>query len=132
VSAQLALCVSELNLTEDVFSVLAANDGNARFTQMNPQERRSWFMRLSPVNFDYALKTYNDLQNRSKEAIGAYKYNNTKLVEATKQMLDPAELEELKMLSTQLCEEINILFLNITPFILSMTYRSYQTLFKDN
>ena len=115
VSAQLALCVSELNLTEDVFSVLAANDGNARFTQMNPQERRSWFMRLSPVNFDYALKTYNDLQNRSKEAIGAYKYNNTKLVEATKQMLDPAELEELKMLSTQLCEEINILFKNITP-----------------
>lgn len=115
ISAQFALCISELGLTEDVFNILSANDGAARFTQMNPQERRSWFMRLSPVNFDYALKVYSDLQNRSKEAIGAYKYNNTKLVEATKQMLDPAELEELKSLSTQLCEEINILFKNVTP-----------------
>lgn len=115
ISGQLALCVAEFGLTEDVFNVLSANDGPARFTQMSPQDRRSWFMRLSPVDFSFAMTKYNELQTRSKEAVGAYKYNNTKLVEATKQMLDPKELEELRELSKQLCEEINILFKNITP-----------------
>ena len=115
ISAQFKLCMTEFNMTDGLFELLCANDGVERFSQMQPQTRREWFMKMSPVDFTYAMSTYGELQTKSKEAIGAYKYNNTKLVEATKQMLEPAELEELKTLSTQLCDEINILFKNITP-----------------
>lgn len=61
--------------------------GKVRFNQMSVNDRRSWFMTLSDIDYDYAFKYFKRLKEKHRSLVGALKETQERLaIEKTKQI----------------------------------------------
>ena len=93
VTVQKDLCIHQFGIDEDVHELSL---GLLKFTDMNASQRKEWFLRLCDTNYDYAIKVYNKLKERHRDATGAIKNAKKKLVEESEKLIQSDEEEHLQ------------------------------------
>lgn len=94
------------NITPETHEVMTGKD---RFSSMSVSKRREWFTRMSHIDFDYAVKLYQNLKNRYKEVDNILKYQQSILLTELTKLVDPAESIKLKQEIHKSEEVINYL-----------------------
>lgn len=87
------LCVKYFGYDEEIHQLVL---GKERFTQMNATRRREWLTRLSPTNYDYALKMYREYKEKLRDRTGARKTAKEHLVEAHAKVVSIEEQQKLE------------------------------------
>ena len=105
-SQQRELAEKYFGITEDVRKLLT---GQTSFCAMKAPERRYWFTKLSPVNYDYALKVYASLKDRARDITGALKLEKKRIVIETEKVITPEHEARLKAERDQLHNDLMML-----------------------
>lgn len=79
--------------TPEIHAVLT---GTTSFHTMSVNDRRTWFMNLSEVDYTYALKYFQRLKEKVRDLQGALKLNQARLVQETEKCLSPDKEKELR------------------------------------
>lgn len=82
------------------YEILELLLGELRFTQMAPSKRREWILTLSGNDLDYALKVYQELKTKARDATAIVKHTAKRLADEASKMMPVEELEEI----TRQCE----------------------------
>lgn len=110
---QLSLVKQEFKITP---SVRDLQTGTIKFTGMGPTTRREWYTLLSDSNYDYALKVFSKLKDRSSDYTGALNTTKRRLVEEAAKVMTDEEVTKLRNEVTSLHYELNVLFENKSTF----------------
>lgn len=102
----------EFGITQEIHDLLT---GTELFHQMSPARRREWFVKLSDVSYDYALKVYDELRIRSRDLVGAIKRNKNFLVTETSKLMSEVEEKKLRSEADIVIKELNILIEQSAP-----------------
>lgn len=70
--------------------------GLLKFHQMNPTDKRRWFTRLSDVSYDFAIKLYNTVNSKHRDAVGSLRTAKSQLVEESNKLMNDAEEKKLR------------------------------------
>ena len=95
------------NITPDINDLLV---GDIAFHAMGPGERRSWFQRLSEVDYTYAVKVYQRLKESQRDVSGAIKLNNARLIQESNKLLTEPQITALKLDVMELNKFLDYLF----------------------
>lgn len=109
ISAQRNLIWEHFQYDDNIHDVLA---GNTLLTNMSPQVRREWFMRMSKSDMNYAIALYNRIRTAERDIRGAIKLNNQRLVAEQAKLPSPEEVDYTKRLTAELKQELN----HLLPF----------------
>lgn len=108
VTVQYSLVKNHFGITSDVRKLLIGHD---RFTTMRAQQRKEWFLKLCPVDYDYAISVFNKLKERLRDVSGSIKLDKRNLVHESNLLLSDekvnaltAEAEELHQMLNHLLE----------------------------
>lgn len=102
VMVQQSLVKEHFGITPEIRKLLIGQD---KFTSMGATKRKEWFLKLCPVNYDYAIKVYNQLKDRHRDITGSIKLDKRNLVIETERLLKDEELQSL----TDQANELHIL-----------------------
>lgn len=80
-------------LDNDTNNLLQNRD---RFTSMSTAKRKDWFIRLCDTNYDFALKTFNKVREKLRDAQGAIKITQNRLLVETEKLLENEEEKTLR------------------------------------
>lgn len=92
-SVQRDLVEKYFNITNEIHDVMT---GKERFSTMSVAKRREWFTRMSHIDFNYAVKLYQNLKSRHREIDNVLKYQQSLLLTELIKLVDPQEAEKLK------------------------------------
>lgn len=81
----------EFNLTQDIHDFMI---GSTNFTTMSISERRNWFTKISDSDYTYAIQYFNKLKEQHRDAVGAVKLMQSRLVQESEKLLTPIEEEK--------------------------------------
>lgn len=104
VTVQRDLVKHQFGIDADVHDLI---QGQEMFTSMSPARRKEWFIRLCDTSYDYAIKVYNKLKERQRDAAGAIKLAKRKLVEESEKLIQSDEEERLHKEAKSLHECLN-------------------------
>ena len=90
---QKELVLQHFNVTFEIYEFLL---GQTSFTQYSPSERRRWLTMLSHVDYDYALKVYQNIKDQHRDIVGALKLAKARLVTHESQILSETDIQGLK------------------------------------
>lgn len=99
--------------------------GRTSFTAMKPVERKDWFLKLSQVNYTYALKVYDAIRIKLRDAAGALKRAKQRLVTETSSALSKETKDRLKSEVEDLHNLVQMLIENRSPVDQSITDAEY-------
>ena len=105
-AVQKILVEQEFSITQELLDVLT---GKVRFTSMSAPARRSWIMRLSGDNLDYAMRVYQDVRTKHRDTQAVLKHTQKRLAEESKRLADDLNVDQLAASTQQLKEEITVL-----------------------
>ena len=92
-AVQKQLVEEHLKLNSNIFSILL---GTEVFTTMPPTTRKYWFSLLSPVDYTFPIKIWNNLRTRARDLVGSIKMFQDELIKKSELMLDKEKLVILK------------------------------------
>ena len=69
--------------------------GKVKFTDMSPNQRREWLTYISPLDMEYALGVHKDIKTRLRDAQGALKLTEERLVAESRLLLDKDVLKSI-------------------------------------
>lgn len=102
VTVQKQLVKEYFELDQDLFDLLT---GVTSFREMSPNLRRYWLVRMADDNMEYAIKLYNDINKRARDAQAVVKYHDGRLANETNRVPDiNLRQQELTERQTQLRE----------------------------
>lgn len=81
----------EFNITQDIHDFMV---GSTNFTTMSISERRNWFTKISDSDYTYAIQYFNKLKEQHRDAVGAVKLMQSRLVQESEKLLTPMEEEK--------------------------------------
>jgi energy-coupling factor transporter ATP-binding protein EcfA2 len=87
VTAQLELVKIHLGYDRMIHKFVT---GGVKFTKLSVMERRDWFARFSPTNFDFAFSKYNAWKKELSSRVSLIKYLKERILE-TQDLLHPEE-----------------------------------------
>lgn len=102
----------EFGITQEIHDLII---GLELFHSMSSSRRREWFTKLSDINFDYALKVYNSLKERIRDAQGALKRDKARLVVETAKVVSTEEEISLRKEADLIINELNLLMEQSAP-----------------
>lgn len=85
VTVQKQLVKEYFELDQDLFDLLT---GITSFREMSPNLRRYWLVRMADDNMEYAIKLYNDINKRARDAQAVVKYHDGRLANETNRVPD--------------------------------------------
>lgn len=103
ITVQKELVYKHLGIDSDIVAVL--ND-NTTFTSMAPLKRRDWVMRLSGSDMSYAMKVFNQLKTKHRDAQGVVKHLSKRLSDEASKAPSLEEQEEIKISTEKLQKEL--------------------------
>lgn len=112
IGAFLTLCMKEFGISPDIHKLLVGDD---TFTTMGPTKRREWFTRLSDIRYDYALKVFGELKDRSRDTTGALRMAKKRLVEETAKIMTTEEEDRLRGEVEHTKSELRLLLSQTSP-----------------
>lgn len=90
----------QLELVQNIFGlnqhILNVINGNTRFTEMSPSERKQWLTKISTVDFEYSLKIYSKILTRKSDLSSWIKLTSEKIIECNKVLSSYEDLDKLK------------------------------------
>jgi energy-coupling factor transporter ATP-binding protein EcfA2 len=107
-TVQKELCEKLFNYNIAVHQVMMGRDGH-RFSTMMPKVRREWITRLSPTDFDYALKIFRQVQEALRDSSGSLKTAKQMLVEKEAQVTSIVEQQKLEREIEQMHADLQIM-----------------------
>lgn len=81
--------------------------GNTLLSNMAPQQRREWFVRMSNTDMNYAISLFNRLKAAARDLKGAIKLNKSRLVSEQTKLLSEEETKQLKEDTSKLKQDLN-------------------------
>lgn len=84
-TVQKRLVKDYFDLDQDLFDLLT---GVTSFREMSPNLRRHWLVRMADDNMEYAIKLYNDINKRTRDAQAVVKYHDGRLANETNRVPD--------------------------------------------
>lgn len=121
ISAQRNLIWEHFQYDDNIHDVLV---GNTLLTNMPPQVRREWFMRMSKSDMNYAIALYNRIRTAERDIRGAIKLNNQRLVAEQAKLPSQEEIDQAKRLTAGLKQELN----HLLPFTVQYLDDKRETL----
>lgn len=109
VSVYKQLVKSEFNIDNDVHDMLL---GQYRFHDMSSLERRNWFTKISSCDYSYAINYYQRLREELRDAQGAIKTIQSRIVTESEKMLDEKKEQEIRKDLIVLNEYLNFILDN--------------------
>jgi hypothetical protein len=106
VSLQRELVKIHFGITPEIHRLLI---GTELFERMTPPRRKEWFITLCETNYDYAIKVYNKLREKQRDAQGAIKLAKRRLVTETEKLIHTDEEKQLIAEAHSIHESLNIL-----------------------
>jgi hypothetical protein len=106
VSVQRKLVEEYFSYSEAIHEIVT---GRTRFSLMSTAERRRWFIRFSPIEFDYALGVFDKIKKRHSEVRGGLETAKRRLVVEITKAITPEEELKLRSESEQLQSELAFL-----------------------
>jgi DNA repair exonuclease SbcCD ATPase subunit len=103
VTVQKELVKHYFGTTADVNDLLL---GRELFDRMSPARRKEWFLRLCDTNYDYAIKAYNKLKEKHRDASGALRVAKKRLVQESEKLIDTQEEARLRAETALLHEQL--------------------------
>lgn len=94
-AVQKQLVEEHFKLTSSMFNILLGVDN---LTTMSPSIRKHWFTMLSPVDYTFSIKVWNNLKIRARDILGSIKILQEDLIKKTEAIIDK---EEIKLLRSQ-------------------------------
>ena len=122
-NVQKQLVEEHFKLTLPMFNILLGIDN---LTTMSPSIRKHWFTMLSPIDYTFSIKVWNNLKIRARDILGSIKILQEDLIKKTASVIDK---EEIKLLRTQV-ENIDKTILNMSQSL--VTVQDPGSRFKDN
>ena len=110
IKAQRNLIWEHFQYGDDIHDLLL---GNTLLSNMSPQTRREWFVRMSKSDINYAISFYNRLKSTERDIKGAIKLNKQRLVNEQAKLMDVNEINRVKDESNKLKTELN----HLLPFM---------------
>lgn len=105
-AVQKQLVEEHLKLTANIFAILL---GTEAFTLMPPTTRKYWFSMLSPVDYTFPIKVWNNLRSRARDLVGSIKMFQDEMIKKTELIVDKDRLKALKYEALQLETSISSL-----------------------
>ena len=111
-ATQKELAEKYVGLTQEIADIIT---GRVRLSQMSPNKRREWMMRISGTDFDFVMGLFEQFRVKARDLQGTMGY----LLETTHKMADEIrsmeedyqdtdkEIQELKQLSIELNQMLN-------------------------
>lgn len=87
------LVSKNFNITPEIHDLLI---GKTVFHMMTIAERRSWFTKISDVDYTFAIRYYNKIKEQGRDISGGIKLARSRLVHEQDKLLDKEETERLK------------------------------------
>ena len=109
----------EFGITNEIHDLMI---GRELFHNMSFARRREWFTKLSDTNYDYALKVYNKLRERSRDITGALKLAKNRYTNEAAKVISVEEESKLKEDAELTHKELNLLIENSAPLDNSVNY----------
>ena len=106
-AAQKDLVWEHFNIDEDIRKLQL---GEINFTTMGPTDRRKWLMRLSQINYDYAMKKFQELKTKATHVEGAWKHAKKRLVTESEKAVSREQELALEREVNQIHQQLNALF----------------------
>ena len=110
IKAQRNLIWEHFQYGDDIHDLLL---GNTLLSNMTPQVRREWFVRMSKSDINYAISFYNRLKSTERDIKGAIKLNKQRLINEQAKLMDVNEINRVKEDSNKLKSELN----HLLPFM---------------
>ena len=110
IKAQRNLIWEHFQYGDDIHDLLL---GNTLLSNMTPQVRREWFVRMSKSDINYAISFYNRLKSTERDIKGAIKLNKQRLINEQAKLMDVNEINRVKEDSNKLKGELN----HLLPFM---------------
>lgn len=95
--------------------------GRESFVSMNPARRKEWFLRLCDVNYDYALKVFNQLKSAHRDRSGAIRLEKKALVVESEKLLQEQEIARIEEEAHSLHECLSVLLEQRKPVETDLT-----------
>jgi ABC-type cobalamin/Fe3+-siderophores transport system ATPase subunit len=127
-TVQRQLVEKEFGLTDELHQILI---GKLRFTDMVPTKRREWVTKLSTADYTYALTVFKKLKVAERDALGATRFLQQRMIQTTTDLKALPELEGLDQRADRLRAELNLLLTSRVPNLAQYSQikqRLYQTL----
>lgn len=88
VTVQKELVKHQFGITPEIHELLL---GKEPFDRMSSSRRKEWFIKLCDTNYDYAIKVYNKLREKHRDAQGAIKLAKKRLVHESEKLIQTDE-----------------------------------------
>lgn len=109
VKVQKDLILEHFNYDSQLHDVLI---GFTLLSNMSPQQRREWFVKMSKADMTYAVGVYNKLRSAERDIKGALKINNQRLINEQARLPSAEDMERIRRESDILRQELN----HLLPF----------------
>ena len=86
--------------------------GVVKLSNMVPQQRREWFVKMSRSDMSYAIGVFNKLKGAERDIKGAIKVNNQRLINEQTKLPNQQDIDRAKQLTDRLHQELN----HLLPF----------------
>ena len=106
VTVQKELVRKHFNITQEVHDLIR---GVEPFTEMSPNRRKEWFLKLCTENYDYALTAFNRIKEALRDTQGALKIARNTLVSETNKMVSEDTIEHEKRVVEALHRCVSVL-----------------------
>lgn len=98
-AVQKQLAEEHLKITPSIFNIMLGVD---QLTTMSPSIRKQWFTMLSPVDYTYSIRVWNELRSRARDIVGSIKIAQDDLVKKSAGVIDEKQLSALQEESSKL------------------------------
>ena len=102
--AQKDLIMEHFNYDLNLHDILM---GTVVFSQLTPQSRREWFVKMSQSDMTYAIQLFNRIKGSERDIKGAIKINNSRIVTEKAKLPDEKTIHHLKDTKTKITDELN-------------------------
>lgn len=109
IKVQKDLILEHFNYDSQLHDVLI---GFTLLSNMSPQQRREWFVKMSKADMTYAVGVYNKLRSAERDIKGALKINNQRLINEQARLPSTEDMERIRRESDILRQELN----HLLPF----------------
>lgn len=87
------LSYEHFGITTDNFDILL---GKECLTNMTPMVRKKWFTSISPIDYTFSIKVFNNLKSRYRDIVGSIKLLQEDLIKRTNNIVDKDNIDKIK------------------------------------
>lgn len=106
IKVQRQLVQEHFNYNDDIHNVLV---GFTLLSNMSPQVRREWFVKMSRADMGYAVGVYKRIASAERDIKGAIKLNNSRMVTEQAKLPKQEVIDDSRRIQKELTHDINYL-----------------------